>query len=142
MSESSASQASRSVLVQMLLAGVLLAIPLLLLIYRPPAPQGPVSIQRLCGNATPVEGLLGQELSLSGVLVRATPLLIADPAHRECVARVELRVGGSALNMFRPGAWVYVRATYRGIEDAEGSPRAHLDQGRLLQASQGKFPQR
>lgn len=142
MSESSASKASRSVLVQMLVAGFLLAIPLLLLIYRPPAQQGPVSIQRLCGKAAPAQGLLGQELSVSGVLVRANPLLIADPTHRACVARVELRLGHSALNMFRPGAWVYVRATYRGIEDAEGSARAHLDQGRLLQASQGKFPQR
>lgn len=39
----------------MLLAGVLLSLPLLALIYRAPAPQGPVSIQRLCGQAGPVE---------------------------------------------------------------------------------------
>lgn len=142
MSESSASQTSRSVLIQMILAGVLLSVSMLALIYHPPAPPGPVSIQRLCGQVGPVEELLGRELSVSGLLVRAEPLLIADPTHRACVARVELRSGSDALTMFRPGAWVYVRATYRGIEDAAGSARAHLDQGRLLQASQGELPRR
>lgn len=118
----------------MLLAGVLLSLPLLLLIYRAPAPQGPVAIQRLC---SPDQAqLVGREVDVSGTLVQASPLLIADPTQRGCVARVELRSGASALSMFPKGAWVYVRATYRGTEAAEGGARARLDEGDLIQASQ------